>query len=225
MRETYALIALAALLLLSCTVDEDLRVNSDGSGSYRARISVPKPFAEGFADLRKEATKNGFTVVEEGENDRERFFVISKDFADIEALNDSHTHFELTMTNTGFLRREYRLRAVLKAIAYGSFKRRFTVAMPGKVLSATDGEITGAGVRWEGSTGGSFEVVSSGFYLPLGAGQRTAVLVAIAVLLLFLVLRRRRQSSAAFCPTCSAALRAGARFCGICGADTPIAQA
>lgn len=86
----------------------------------------------------------------------------------------------------------------------------------------TDCEIIGAGVRWEGSTGGSFEVVSSGFYLPPGAGQRTAVLVAIAVLLLFLVLRRRRQSSAAFCPTCSAALRTGARYCGICGPIPPL---
>lgn len=78
MRSLSAFIVITALLLLSCTVDEDLRINSDGSGTYRVRISVPKTFSEGFGDLRKEAVKNGFTVMEEGETERERFFVISK---------------------------------------------------------------------------------------------------------------------------------------------------
>jgi hypothetical protein len=221
------LIAIVALLLLACVIDEDLRIHSDGSGTYRVRITIPKELGEGFGDLRKEAEKNGFRVVQEGETEKERFLVIRKDFDDVTALNDAQTHFELTITEVGFLRREYRLRASLEAIGFGGFKRHLTVAMPGSVSSTTGGETHGSRVEWDGSAGGSIDIVSSGFYLPLRRGQSAAmVAVILAGLLLFIAVRlRRRQSPAATpCLTCNSPVPGNARFCQVCGANTPAAE-
>jgi hypothetical protein len=221
-----SLVMIASLLILACEIEEDLRIESDGSGRYSARISVPKELGD-FGELRKEAEKNGFAIMQEGETPKERFIVIRKDFTDISALNDSHARYELTMTESGFLRREYRLRASLEAIGFGSFKRRLTVAMPGKVSSTTHGEIDGSRVKWDTSAGGSLEIASAGFHLPLSRNQSRGLMVTIiggALLLLALRFRRRRASNGV-CLTCNSPLRNGVRFCGICGANTPVAEA
>ncbi len=225
-RRPFAVIAIAALLLLSCVIDEDLRIHSDGSGTYRVRISIPKELAEDFGELRREAEKNGFEIADEGETGDERFLVIRKDFTDISALNDSNTRFELTTTDTGFVRREYRLRASLGAVGFGSFKRRLTVAMPGKVASATDGEIDGSRVKWDASADGSLEIVSSGFSLPLTRGQNTAIVMVIVAGLLLLIWSRvrRRQPKTTVCQTCNSPVPGNAHFCGICGATSPAAE-
>jgi hypothetical protein len=220
------LTVLAALFLLSCVIEEELRIHGDGSGTYRVRIAIPKTLDQGFDEFRKEAEQSGFEIVQEGQTDQERFLIIRKDFTDITALNDSTTHFELTITEAGFLRREYRLRASLKAVGFGSFKRHLTVRMPGKVSSTTNGEITGSGVQWQGSTGGTIEIISAGLYLPLTRSQNIALaLIAITgVLFLIVARRRRRQSASSICFSCNTPLRNGARFCGACGATTPIVE-
>jgi hypothetical protein len=225
-RTVFVLLAILSLLLLACVIDEDLRIDADGSGTYRARITIPKQLGEGFGDFRKEAENNGFVIEQEGQTEKERFLVIRKDFTDVTALNDSHTHYELTMTESGIMRRNYRLRASLNSVAFGSFKRRLTVVMPGNVTSTTAGEIDGGRVRWEGAGGGSLEIVSSGFYFPLSRNQKAAsvMVILVGVLLSVVMRRRRRQPSAAPCSTCNSPLRTDSRFCAICGANNPVAE-
>jgi len=182
-----------ALLFLACTIEEDLRINADGSGTYRVKISIPKQLGEGFGDFRKEAEKDGFTVEREGETEQERFILLRKNFSDVASLNDSHGRFELTTTDTGILRREYRLRATLQAVGFGSYKRRLLITMPGEVQSTSAGERSGSRVTWDGHQGGTIEVVASGFHLPVSSNQKLAFLTIAAGGLLFLAMRRRRR--------------------------------
>lgn len=213
-----------ALLLLSCVIEEDLRINGDGSGSYRIKLTMPKELGA-FDELRKSVEKDGYQVEQEGETEKERFIVFSKTFTDVSALNDSHNEFELTIADSGFMRREYRLRARLRGVDFGSYKRRIVFSMPGKVQSATAGEIAGGRVTWEGSYGGALEIVSSGFYLPVNSTLSLGVLAL--GLLLFAAMRRRRGTAhaAALCPSCNSPFSGNARFCRVCGASAPMTEA
>jgi hypothetical protein len=217
--------AFVALLLVACVIEDDLRINADGSGSYRFKMTIPKELSDGFGDMRQKAEAEGFTV-EEGETDKERFIVLSKDFTDIAALNGTDNHFELTSTSTGFLRRDYRLRGTVQSLGYGSFKRHLIITMPGSVMSSDQGEINGSSVRWDATRGGTIEIAASGFYLPLSRNLRLLMaLLALASAALFVMARRRRGvPAAAVCPGCRAPLAPDARFCPICGAGAPVTQ-
>ncbi len=224
-RRLAALASIFALVLLSCVIEEDLRINSDGSGTYRVRISMPKELG-GFDELRKELEKEGFQVDQEGETDKERFIVFRKAFSDVSSLNDSNNSFELTTVESGFLRREYRLRATLQAVDFGTYKRRLIVSMPGKVQSASAGEVAGSRVTWEGSTGGMLEIVSRGVYFPLSAnGKLVLLVIALGASFVLVTARRRRQVAApAICPSCNTQLASDARFCRGCGAGAPVIE-
>jgi hypothetical protein len=220
-----ALAGIFSLILLSCVIEEDLRINADGSGTYRVKVSIPKELSEGFGDFRKEAEKDGFRVEQEGETEKERFVVLRKDFTDVASLSDSNNQFELSTTDVGFLRREYRLSVSLQAIGFGSYKRRMVITMPAKVLSASAGEIAGTRVTWEGSRGGTIEVTSSGMHIPLSRNQKGLLLAAIAAALLLVVRsRRRQQKPLTLCASCNAPISIDTRFCGVCGAGIPITQ-
>lgn len=215
----------AALLLLACAVEEDLRLEFDGSGTYRVKVTIPKDLADGFGDLRKQAEKDGFVIAEEGETEAERFIVMRKEFTNVSSLNDDNSRFELTMTDRGLLRREYRFRATLQSVGFGAYQRHFTITMPCNVTSASDGTIDGSRVQWNASHGGTIEVAASGFYLPGSRNQRLLV-IAIAVLSVALLVFRRRSpiQPKAVCANCQTHLSPDARFCRKCGAGTPVAQ-
>jgi hypothetical protein len=215
----------AALLLLACAVEEDLRLDFDGSGTYRVKVTIPKSLADGFGDLRKQAEKDGFVVAEEGETETDRFIVMRKEFTDVSSLNDDNSRFELTMTDRGLLRREYRFRATLQSVGFGAYQRHFTLAMPCNVVSASEGTIDGSRVQWNASDGGTIEVIASGFFLPMSRNQRLLVL-AVAMLGVALLVFRRRTSvrPKAVCAACQTDLSPDERFCRKCGAGAPVAQ-
>lgn len=218
--------ALAALLLFACDIEEDLRLELDGSGTYRVRLTIPKNLSDGFDDLRKQAETDGFTVADQGTTETERFIVLRKTFDDITSLNDDHSQFELTITRPGFLRREYRFRANLQSVGFGAYQRQFTVTMPVNVTSASAGKIEGSRVRWNARHGGTIEITASGFGIPLSRNQRGLVtmIVILGVVLFIFVRRRRTRAHEAACAHCRAQLAPGTRFCRTCGTGAPVAQ-
>jgi len=216
-----------SLFLFSCLLEEELVIHSDGSGTFRAKVTIPKEFGEGFADIRKDAEKEGFQI-EEGETEKERFIILRKKFDNVSALNDDGRRFELTMADSGFLRRQYLLRVQLPPVGFGGFTHRLVVTMPGKVQSATGGEFAGSRVTWEGKSGGTIEITAAGFYLPVSRTQRLLfLLVVVAGIVALLILRKRRQGqppAATTCLTCQTPLSVNARFCRACGAVAPIPE-
>jgi hypothetical protein len=218
-------IAAVALLTVACEIDEDLVVNANGSGSYRIKVTIPKSLTEGFAGLRQQAEKDGFTV-DEGTTKTTRYAILRKKFDDLKLLNDDNNHFELTIDKQGLLRRDYRLRVTLEPIAFGAYQRQFTITMPTTITSASAGEIDGSRVRWNASRGGTIEIAASGLVVPWSRNQGLLVIaLSILVVSLFLFTRRRQESAQkASCASCQTHLAPGARFCGKCGTDAPVAQ-
>lgn len=219
-----AIAACLSLLLFACAIEEELRINADGSGTYGVKLTVPKEMGSDFGDLRKSAAEEGFTVVEERETEQERVLVLRKDFTDISSLNDGNSRFELATSTAGWLEREYRFRARLQAVGYGAFKRQITISMPGRIKASSQGEIDGSRVRWDASRGGSIEITARGYSIPLS--NRTLLLIAlITAALAFLVVRRNRAARVqAFCAICRTPRAHAARFCAACGAEASIAQ-
>lgn len=217
--------ATAALLLLACDIEEDLRLNFDGSGTYRIKLTIPRELAEGFGDLRKQAEKDGFTATE-GTTETSRFIVLTKDFSDLAALNDDHSHFELTITESGLLRRDYRLLIRLQSIGFGAYQRRLSITMPCTVTSASAGDVDGSRVQWNASKGGSLEITASGIVIPVS--RKTSVIAIVAVILGLALLASRRKSPKAgqetVCINCHTHLAPKARFCGRCGTNAEAAQ-
>jgi hypothetical protein len=218
--------ATVALLLLACTIEEDLRIEFDGSGMYRVKLSIPKDLAGDFGELRKQVEKDGFVVADEGKTETERFIVLRKKFSDITSLNDDHSHFELTITKRNALRRDYRFRAAFQPVGFGAYQRHFAVSMPCRVTSASSGEIDGSHVQWNASRGGTIEINASGFCIPLSRNQRTfAIAIATLGIVLLVFARGRRQPTRkTACAQCKAHLASGTRFCRTCGTGTPAAQ-
>jgi hypothetical protein len=218
-----ALAALFSLVLFACVVDEDLLINADGSGTYQVKVTVPKDLTSDFGDFRKSAEKDGFTVVEEGETENGRFVVLRKKFTDISTLNDQNSHFAFTAGEMGLLKREYRLRAELNAVAYGAYKRHLVVTMPGGVTGTTAGEADGSRVRWDASNGGTIEVTAVGYAIPLSHDQRMLMLVVLLAGVLLLIAQRRRNAGArTICSTCQSPFARDARFCAGCGVGASI---
>lgn len=184
-------VVVMSLLFVACLIEEDLRINGDGSGTYRVRITVPKELG-GLGELRRESEKQGFTVLEEGSTEQENFIVVRKEFTDISSLSDSGNTFELTTTETGFLRRDYSLRIRIGGGGFTGFKRRMVITMPAEVKSTTAGESSGNRITWENAAG-SLEATASGLYVPLSRNQRMSLLaVAVLGLLLIVAVRRAR---------------------------------
>lgn len=219
-----ALAALLSLLLFACVMDEDLRINADGSGTYQVKVTIPKDLASDFGDLRKSVEKDGFTIVEEGQTEKERFLIFRKQFTNVSALNDSNANFELTIAKAGWLKREYRLRVALQSSGYGGFKRHFVVTMPGRVTATNVGEIDGSRVRWDASRGGKIDITASGYAIALSRNQRILMPLALIAGILLLIARRRTARPLSLCATCHAPLRRNAQFCAVCGAGASITQ-
>jgi hypothetical protein len=220
-----ALTALLSLILFACAIDEDLQINADGSGTYRIKVTIPKDLSSDFGDLRKSAEKDGFSVVEEGQTEKERFIVLRKDFTEITSLNDGNNRFELTIAEAGWLKREYRLRVSLQSVGFGSFKRHFVVTMPGNVTTTNQGEIDGSRVRWDATNGGSMDITATGYSVPLSRVQLILMLVAALGGVGLLIARRRRSvAPSSACATCHTQLPRDARFCAACGTGASIAR-
>lgn len=219
-----ALAVLLSLLLFACVIDEDLRINADGSGSYQVKLTIPKDLSSDFGDLRKSAEKDGFTIVEEGQTEKERFLIFRKQFTNVSALNDQNGRFELTIAEAGWFKREYRLRVALQAVGYGAFKRHLVVTMPGKVTATDVGEIDGSRVRWDASRGGSIDITAGGYAIALSRNQRILMPVVLIAGILLLIARRRTARPPSLCATCQTPLRRNAQFCAACGAGASITQ-
>lgn len=208
------------LSLVACEVEEEIRLEADGTGSYRVKVMIEKEMGEVLSKLRSDAPRRGFTVVEEGETADRKFIVMARAFQDVAELNDDEDRYLLEVERSNPLTASYRL-----ALDFGSnpsangFSRTLRVFMPARVRSASAGTIDGSAVSWDCSHPGQVEIRAAGFAPTLIGKQRTvgvAVIAGGALLLAGLRLRRRRAAS---CSRCGSRLEGGLRFCPSCGAE------
>ncbi len=223
MRRSLLVFSFAVLSLLAgCELEDDLRIEADGSGTYRARVLVEKLLGAVLTRVRGEAEAKGFRIVEEGETPTRHFVVLRKDFTDVRSLDDEQSSYDLTIETRRFFWREYRLRATLGSVAGSAFDRRFTISMPARISSTTAGESNGTRVVWYCTNGGTIEVVAEGFHVPV-TRRHVTVAIAIAALVLALVALFRRWASARpeeeenVCTTCNKPMAVTARYCPSCG--------
>jgi hypothetical protein len=206
-----------ALLALGCEIEDEIRINRDGSGTYRAKMLVDKQFASALPDIRKEAVKAGLRIVEEGETETRHFIVMARDFKNISEIGDSQNRMSFTAANAGWLRERYEFSASLPPSSNG-FSRQLTIVLPAVIEKNTVGETRGNTVVWDCTKGGTLEVTAAGFALPLAMRSPTVLgLIALAVAMGILLLVLRRAPAAKHCATCGATKGSGARFCMNCG--------
>jgi hypothetical protein len=165
LRRSYQLISLVALLLLSaCEVEETIDLHADGSGTYRAKVSVSKDFGEALDKVKQEAGQHGLRVLEEGQTAEEKFVVVGREFSKVSDLGDKDDTYSLVVAREGLFRRSYRFEAILRQnVAASGFERVLRVRMPGSVDSSSSGQASSHMVEWPCSQGGQLDVVASGF--------------------------------------------------------------
>jgi hypothetical protein len=228
-----AFLCAVSLLLTGCELEDELLIREDGSGTYRVKVLVREVLGPSLGELRAQAAREGFRIVEEGRTDDRLFIVFQKDFEHVRALGSDQSNFEWTTKKRGLFKREYRLRATVSSVASANFKRRFTIVMPGEVKSSSDGAQDGSRVIWYCANGGTLEIVSEGWAFPLSRnmllGASAGAIGGLGLLLVMvLLLRGRRRTAAAAvpqvtCRTCRGAISAGARYCPYCGDVAPAA--
>jgi len=228
LRKICLLLALAAvcLMLAACEVEEEIKLNADGSGTYRARILVEKEVGDALKEVRGDAEKRGFKVVEEGETANRKFVAIAREFQNIAELNDKEDTYQLEIDRSSFFKSSYHLTLNFGGNPSASgFSRNVEVTMPAAVASTNVGTVTGKSVRWDCSHPGSLDVQAAGFALPLKGGQLRIILVVLvlgALLLVGIRIARRKPAPApaqARCEKCGEPLAPGAKFCPKCGAQ------
>lgn len=221
------LIALSALCLLlaACEVEEELKLNADGSGTYRARILVEKEVGEALQEVRKDAPTRGFTVVEEGETANRKFVVVARDFKNVSELNDKDDTYALDVERSSPFKATYHLSLNFRSNPSASgFSRNMQVSMPATVASTSAGTATGSTVRWDCSHAGTLDVQAAGLVLPLTSNQRKmalAVLVLGVLLLVGVRVARRKPQS---CRNCGTRIEPNAKFCPKCGTQRDAAS-
>jgi hypothetical protein len=182
----YAIVFLLALLVLSCELEDEIRINPDGSGTYRTKLLVEKQLASALPEVRKEAEKNGFRIVEEGETDTRRFIVMERDFKSVSEVGDERNRMAFTATKHGWFRQRYEFTASLPSSSSDGFSRQLTLTLPGSIQQSTGGVIRGNTVVWDASKGGSLQVTSIG--LAPSASRWLTIIAVLGVVLLAIVL-------------------------------------
>jgi Tol biopolymer transport system component len=159
------LLALALLLSLgACNVEETIAVRADGSGTYRAKVSVKKALAEVLDKVKQEAPGHGLRVLEEGQGGDERFVVVGRDFSNVSELSDKDSSYSLVARQEGLFSKTYVFEAVIREdVAASGFKRVLRIHMPGRVDEASVGQPSSHEVEWDCSHPGNLHVVASGF--------------------------------------------------------------
>ncbi len=165
---SYQIITLVVLLLLSaCKVEETIDLRADGSGTYRAKVSVTKDLGEALDKVKQEAGQHGLRVLEEGQTVDEKFVVVGRDFSKVSDLGDKDDTYSLVVARASSFRRSYRFEAILRQnVAASGFQRVLHVNMPGSVDSSSSGHVSSSTVEWPCSQGGQLDVVASGFAIP-----------------------------------------------------------
>lgn len=216
-------VAAFTLLALSCEIEDEIRIHRDGSGSYRAKILVEKQLASALPEIRKEAVKDGFRIVDEGETETRHFIVMTRDFKNISEVGDSRNRMSFKATKAGWLRERYEFSASLPPSSGDGFSRQLTIVLPASIEQHTAGEVRGNTVVWDCTRGGELEMTATGFVLPFAVQSPVlGGVIAAAGLIGVFVLVLRRRSAALRCATCGATKSPDARFCANCGtADRP----
>src|SRR5215213_5873017 len=136
---TVFIVALA-LLALRCEIEDEIRLNRDGSGTYIAKILIEKQLASALPEIRKKAVQEGFRIMEEGVTETRHFIVMARDFKNISEIGDSRNRMSFTATKAGWLRQQYAFSASVPASSGDGFSRQLTIALPASIEQHTAGE-------------------------------------------------------------------------------------
>jgi hypothetical protein len=212
------------LLLISCEIEESLKINADGSGTYLVRISVEKQFGQALPEIKSKAQQRGFIVTEEPETADRKVVLLTKNFSNVSELNDDTDTFSLIKTDAGGLKRGYLLTIFsgTNVSANGWQKRTMRIVMPVAVLSASDGHTKDREVEWDSSRGGTLVVEAAGTPLPFGLTLTAAGLMLLLLIVVSMGFRSRRLSDYR-CTVCGSRQALGALFCTACGTKTTVA--
>jgi hypothetical protein len=205
-------------LLTACDLDETLTFNVDGGGTYVARLSVEKQFAEYMPKIAEDARQRGFKV-EESESPDRKILIMRRDFANVAELNDSKDTYSLLVERQAAFRRNYVLTVNINPAWVNSIQNRtIHVSLPVSVLSTTNGTISGRRVDWDCRNGRSLVIRAAGIPMPFGLNPALLALVLLGLIVAgAITLRKRRGPAAAVCSRCATPLVAAAQFCPACG--------
>ncbi len=208
-------------LLTACDLDETVAVNSDGSGTYVARLSVEKQFADSIAGIKAQAQQRGYKV-EDSETPDRKILTMRRDFANVSELNDSNDTYTLQLESRAGLQKSYTLSLRINTSAWVNpiQKRMIHFTLPVPVISATNGTFSGRHVDWDCTNGGSLVIQAAGVPLPFGLTPLLLafLLVAVGIAAVAAVrARKKRASPATVCANCATPLGASAQFCPACG--------
>src|SRR5690349_3913882 len=210
-----------------CSLEEDLTVQPDGSGSYKAHVEIPSELAQGAPDIKQKAQQQGFTLVQESDSGGALRLVFSKDFRSVSDLSDGGDTYELTLERHSPFRMSYRFTHVMKSSpAVAGFSCSFRATLPASITHASGGSISGRTVLWDCGQGGTLTADGSGLAFSLQLWQKVLLLALTVGGGGILVTRRRKTGArASTCPKCGARVPVGIRFCQACGTELNAAPA
>lgn len=225
----YGFALLLALLATSCEIEEDVRLNPDGSGVYRATLSLEKELVSLLPNLRQDYEKKGFRVLSQRETSNRHVIVVERVFKTLSEIGDAQNQYSFVASDANWLQRRYVLSVAIRSSdSFEGFTRQLRIALPGRIRQNSAGEVHGDAVVWDASKGGSLEVTSVGL-APAASRWLTIVVGGIAAAVLLIVVlrisKRSRKVPALHCAACGAARTPDARFCANCGAAGPIPAA
>jgi hypothetical protein len=208
-------------LLTACELEETITITEDGSGTYIARISVDKQFAEVVPDVKTRAQQRGFRIIEESETADRKLVVLQREFANIAEISDDTDAYTLFVARPSKFKRAYSLRIASRASAAsnGFQKRIIRITLPVTLTSASAGTMSGRSIEWDATHGGVSEVQATGVVLPFGLTPAILALLVLLALGATGSFLHRARKAVPVCPACGASTVAAARFCAGCGAN------
>lgn len=199
--QTLALV-FAIVVLLACKMVEEIRIERDGSGIYRADLTLVGEEKMMLQTVKEEiAKKPQLRIVAEGPRGNDYFILIEQPFADVTELNDNQSSYFWNVSQAGAFTRKARLEVTNRGRNEETIsEHHLEVTMPGKVVDSNAEQISGKKVIWDrlaaGPRGGLY-VEAEFLELPEGystkVGASVLILVIGVILLIGMRLRRRRQ--------------------------------
>ena len=199
-----AAIVFAIVVLLACKIVEEVRIEQDGSGTYRVDLTLVGEEKEMLPAVKEEfAKKPELRIVDEGPRGDDYFVLVEMPFTSVAELSDDQSTYTWEVSEAGAFTRKARLEVANRGGEDAVSEHRLEVTMPGKVVDSNAGVISGKKIVWDRlAAGRRGELYVEAEYLELPAGYTTKIVAAGAILIVGLLLvvamrlKRRRQSPA-----------------------------
>lgn len=218
-RPALALLSLVVLAFaFGCKSEEELSLNSDGSGHVTAKIIVEPDYESELLKLQARAVAAGWQVGQKADVGRNKLLLLTRDFARVSELSTDDNVFIWSESKSGNYRKNYSLTIVVPETKAPLYERTINIRMPGSIVSSGGGKVNHDMVMWEASTGGRITVVTSQLVLPLTRNQMVLIGVGVLVLVgLIVLVVKLRKPPGRKCESCGAPIADEAFYCHLCG--------